>query len=191
MKKLNLYIKIMLIFIFSIAVFSCTAPTNLTNWRDASYTKKFNKVLVVALIKDLEFRKAYEGYVSQGFIDDGVTAKGSLNLLPFDSKISKADLENVLIEGKYDGLMLMKYTGTKEGERVHSYYDYYDSWYTSPYYVEKYKTVYMESALFSVEKKKLVWVGESKTTYAYSADMLAQSVAEEIIANLKEEKLIK
>ncbi|MFA5405402.1 MAG: hypothetical protein WC358_10750 [Ignavibacteria bacterium] len=191
MKKLNPYIKILLIFIGSSIIFSCTAPTDLTNWRDASYTKKFKKVLVVALIKDLEFRKAYEGYVSQAFIDEGLTAQGSLNLLPFDSKISKADLENVLFDGKYDGLMLMKYTGTKESERVHSYYDYYDNWYTSPSYIEKFKTVNMETALFSVEKKKLIWVGESKTKYAYSADILAQSVADEIIVNLKEEKLIK
>lgn len=191
MKKLNLSIKIILIFIGSSILFSCTAPTDLTNWRDASYTKKFKKVLVVALIKDLEFRKAYEGYVSQGFIDEGITSQGSLNLLPFNSKISKADLETVLFDGKYDGLILMKYKGTNEGERVHSYYDYYDSWYSSPAYIEKYKIVNMETALFSVEKKKLVWVGESKTRYAYSADMLAQSIADEIILNLKEEKLIK
>lgn len=191
MKKLIPSIKILLLFIGSTILFSCTAPTDLTNWRDASYTKKFKKILVVALIKDLEFRKAYEGYVSQGFIDEGITSQGSLNLLPFDSKISKGDLENVLFDGKYDGLMLIKYKGTKEGERVYNYYDYYDNWYSGPTYIEKYKTVNMESALFSVEKKKLVWVGESKTKYAYSADMLAQSVADEIIINLKEEKLIK
>lgn len=191
MKKLNPYIKIIFIFIVSVSMFSCSASTNLTNWRDASYTKKFKKVLVVALIKDLEFRKAYEGYVSQGFINDGVTSSGSLNLLPFDSKISKSDLEKVLVDGKYDGLLLMKYKGTKEGERIYQYYDYYDSWYSSPYYAEKYKEVLMESALFSVEKKKLVWVGESKTRYAYSSYMLAQSVAEEIISNLKDENLIK
>jgi hypothetical protein len=191
MKKLNYFIKILIIFVFSFLMFSCTAPTDLNNWRDASYTKKFNKILVVALIKDLEFRKAYEGYVSQAFIDEGLTSKGSLNLLPFESKISKADLEKVLLDGKYDGLMLMKYQGSKEEERIYSYYDYYDSWYSSPTYIEKYKTVMMESALFSVEKKKLVWVGESKTRYAYSADMIAQSVADEIISNLKGENLVK
>jgi hypothetical protein len=191
MKKLNLSIKIFIIFMFSFILFSCTAPTDLTNWRDASYTKKFNKILVVALIKDMEFRKAYEGYVSQGFIDEGLTAKGSLNLLPFDSKISKAELDKVLTDGKYDGLILMKYKGSQESERVYQYYDYYDNWYSSPVYIEKYKTVLMETALFSVEKKKLVWVGESKTKYAYSAEMLAQSVSDEIIANLRDEKLIK
>ncbi len=191
MKKLIYSMKIFLIFIVSLMFFSCSAPTDLANWRDASYTKKFKKILVVALIKDLEFRKAYEGYVSQGFIDEGLTAQGSLNLLPFDSKISKAELEKVLLEGKYDGLMLIKYKGTKQDEKLYNYYDYYDSWYSSPYYIEKYKTVNMESALFSVEKKKLIWVGESKTKYAYSAEMLAQSVADEIIKNLKEEKLIK
>lgn len=191
MKKLNISIKIIFAFLLSSVVFSCTAPTNLTNWRDASYTKKFNKVLVVALIKDLEFRKAYEGYVSQGFLDEGITSKGSLNLLPFESKISKAELEKVLIDGKYDGLLLMKYKGSSEENRVYNYYDYYDGWYSSPVYIEKHKTVLMESALFSVDKKKLVWVGESKTRYAYSADMLASSVADEIILNLKDENLIK
>ncbi len=191
MCKLKIIIRsVLFVSLISFAL-SCSAPTDLNNWRDASYTKKFNKVLIVALIKDMEFRKAYEGYVSQAFIDEGLTAKGSLNLLPYDSKISKADLEKVLVDGKYDGLMLMKYQGTKEGERIYNYYDYYESWYSSPVYIEKYKTVMMESALFSVEKKKLVWVGESKTRYAYSSDILAQSVATEIIANLKGENLIK
>jgi|WetSurMetagenome_2_1015567.scaffolds.fasta_scaffold11030_2 hypothetical protein len=194
MKKLNPYIKIILIFVSSAILYSCTAPTYLTNWRDATYTKQFKKILVVALIKDLEFRKAYEQNVTYALKEDRVTASISLNLLPYSEEVSKADLDRLVTDGKYDGLLIMKYEGTKTTDVVYnsSYYDYYWNWYSGyPGYIERHKTVKMETILFSVEKKKPVWAGQTKTTNAWSADELAQSVADEIVANLKEEKLIK
>jgi hypothetical protein len=195
MKKLNYSVKIFLIFMSSFMLFSCTISTDLVNWRDASYNKKFKKILVVALIKDMEFRKAYEGVVSQSLLADSVSASGSLNLLSYSSQISKAELEKVLADGKYDGLMILKYEGTKTTDILRTnYYDYYGSWYgyqSGPAYIERHKTVNMETVLFSVEKKKAVWAGQSKTRDAYSPYDLAQSVADEIVLNLKGEKLIK
>jgi hypothetical protein len=194
MNKLNFLSKFFLFVISSSILFSCTAPTYLTNWRDATYNKQFKKILVVALIKDLEFRKAYEENMTYAFKEAKVTANISLNLLPYSEEVSKADLDRLVTDGKYDGLLIMKYEGTKTTDVVYnsSYYDYYWNWYSGyPGYVERHKTVKMETILFSVEKKKPVWAGQTKTTNAWSADELTQSVANEIIANLKEEKLIK
>jgi len=194
MKILNQAGKFFFFVMISVIMFSCTAPTYLTNWRDANYTKKFNKILVVALIKDLEFRKAYEEKVSLALIEDSVTAIKSLNLLPYKDEISKADLEKVVVEGKYDGLMILKYGGTTTTDVSYnsSYYDYYHSWYGGyGGYIERHKTVKMETILFSVEKKKPVWAGQTKTYDAWNADELAQSIATEIVANLKQESLIK
>lgn len=194
MKK-NLVIELIILLTVPFIFFSCTASTDLVNWRDASYNKKFKKILVVALIKDMEFRKAYEGVVSQSLLADSVSASSSLNLLSYGSQISKSELDKVLIDGKYDGLMIMKYEGTKTTDIVRTnYYDYYGSWYnyqSGPAYIERHKTVNMETILFSVEKKKPVWAGQSKTRDAYSPYDLAQSVADEIVLNLKQEKLIK
>jgi hypothetical protein len=194
MKKLNFITKFFFFVISSSILFSCTAPTYLTNWKDANYNKKFSKVLVVALIKDLEFRKAYEENVAYAFNEVGVKASKSLNLLPYGEEISKAELDRVVTEGKYDGLLILKYQGTKTTDVSYnsSYYDYYSNWYSGyPGYVERYQTVKMEAILFSVEKKKPVWAGQTKTLNPWSADDLSRSVADEIIINLKEEKLIK
>jgi hypothetical protein len=194
MKKLKIISRFFLFVMIPVFIFSCTAPTYLTNWRDANYNTKFNKILVVALIKDLEFRKAYEEKVSLALFDDGVTAGKSLNLLPYKDEISKADLEKVVTDGKFDGLLIMKYKGTKTTDVSYnsSYYDYYHNWYGGyGGYIERHKTVNMESILFSVEKKKPVWAGQTKTNDAWNADELAKSIAEEVVANLKLEKLIK
>ena len=193
-KKKYLVILLLMVFFSSIFV-SCTAPTDLTSWKDATYNKKFSKILVVALIKDLEFRKAYENQLTSALKLEGVTAATSLTLLPYNEAISKADLEKLVVDGKYDGLMILKYQGTKTTDVVRTtYYDYYWNWYDyqrGPAYIEQHKTVKMENILFSVEKKKPVWAGQTKTHNAWNADELAKSVSDEIIISLKEERLIK
>ena len=195
MKKKKVLFNIIVLVIFSSVLISCTAPTDLTSWKDANYNKKFNKILVVALIKDLEFRKAYENELVAELKENGVTASSSLNQLPYNEAVSKADLEKLVVDGKYDGLMILKYQGTKTTDFVRTnYYDYYWDWYgyqRGSAYIERHQTVKMENILFSVDKKKPVWAGQTKTLNAWNADELARSVSGEIIINLKEEKLIK
>lgn len=194
MKKLKILSGFFLFVIFSFVLSSCTAPTYITNWRDANYTGQFKKVLVVALIKDLEFRKAYENNLVSVLKENGVTGVASLNQLPYDKQISKSELEKVVTDGGYDGLLIMQYQGTKTTNEInYSYYDYYSRWYSGypGTYIESHKTVKMESRLFSADKKKPVWVGQTKTIDAYSAGELAKSVADEIVANLQSENLIK
>lgn len=195
MKKKSVLIRLILIAFFSSIIFSCTAPTDLTSWKDATYNKKFSKVLVVALIKDLEFRKAYENQLVYALKTEGVTAASSLTLLPYNEPVTKSDLDKLVTDGKFDGLMILKYQGTKTIDVVRSsYYDYYSDWYgyqRGPAYIERHQTVKMENILFSVEQKKAVWAGQTKTRNAWNADELAKSVSDEIIISLKEEKLIK
>jgi len=195
MKKKSVLIKLILIAFFSTVIFSCTAPTYLTSWKDATYNKKFTKVLVVALIKDLEYRKAYENHLVSALKSSGVSAATSLTLLPYNEPVTKSDLDKLVTDGKYDGLMILKYKGTKTTDVVRSgYYDYYSDWYgyqSGPAYIEHHQTVKMENILFSVEQKKAVWAGQTKTLNAWNADELAKSVSDEIILSLKEEKMIK
>jgi hypothetical protein len=189
MKKKKVLIKLILIAFFSSLIFSCTAPTDLTSWKDANYNKQFKKMLVVALIKDLEFRKAYENQLVSSLKLEGVSASSSLTQLPYNDAVSKKDLEKLVDDGKYDGLMILKYQGTKTTDVVRAnYYDYYYDWYgyqSGPAYIERHQTVKMENILFSVEKKKAVWAGQTKTHNAWNADELAKSVSDEIIISLK------
>lgn len=195
MKKKKVLINLILLAFFSTLIISCTAPTDLTSWKDANYNKQFSKILVVALIKDLDYRKAYENQLVSSLKLEGVNASASLPLLPYSEAVSKKDLEKLVDEGKYDGLMILKYKGTKTTDVIRSsYYDYYNDWYgyqRGPAYIERHQTVKMENILFSVEKKKAVWAGQTKTRNAWNAEELAKSVSDEIIISLREEKLIK
>ncbi len=197
MKTIKLFFGFILIIFFSFLSIYCTAPTSITTWKDPSFTGKFKKILVVALVKDLEFRKAYEENLAYELSREGIFSTTSLYLLSYSNKISKKELEQVLIDGKYDGLLAVKYKGTKTSKiyyQSYSYYDYYNNWsndISAPGYVENFKTVLVEATLFSVQKNKAVWVGAAKTYDARSAGELAFSLAAEVIANLKDDNMIK
>jgi hypothetical protein len=197
MKIIKLFPGFISIIFFSFLSVYCTAPTSITTWKDPSFKSTFKKVLVVALVKDLEFRKAYEENLAYDLTREGIFSTTSLDLLSYSNKISKKELEQVLKDGKYDGLLAVKYKGTKTSKIYYpsySYYDYYNSWsndVSAPGYVENYKTVLVETTLFSVQMNKAVWVGSAKTYDARSAGELAYSLSAEVIAGLIDDNMIK
>jgi len=177
---------------------SCSAPTTVTSWSDPVFKgKQFKKILVLALVKNFDFRKAYENQIALNLTKEGVNAVNSVTVFNFEKKDSAEELGKSLQDGNYDGLLIVKYLETDVNKRIHpavSFYDYYwggISVFSRPGYYESHKTVKMEVSLFSPQSKTPVWYATTKTWDASGIDDLSSSLAKEVTADIKESGFIK
>ena len=184
--------------IFSLSSLSCSTSTTLTSWKDPNLKEKtFSKILVFGFIKDLEYRTEFENTITKLLKQTGIEAVPSLKLISPVKKYSKDDLEIILSDGNFDGMLTIKYEGNileiskRNGTTYYKYYRRYNKHFRRKAYIETHKTVIMECRLFSVQFENDVWVATSKTSDASSTPELVKSVAGEIIKSLKKNKLIK
>lgn len=180
-----------------ISLTSCSSQTNLFSWRDSTYSDGYiNNILVMAIVKDLEFRNAYENAVYNILNDNNIKAVKSLSILSPAKKYTEEEFELILQENNLSGILFINYQGT-EIERIDSkgrtFYKFYKNVLKTTArqgYYEVHRTVLVETSLFSAVSEKIVWLATAKTIDAYDIDDLANSLAQEIIKNLSENRLI-
>jgi hypothetical protein len=188
--KNALFIYILLNLSF-LALFSCNTSTSITSWKDStSAESKFKKILVVVLIKDLEYRTAFEYHIAAELNNIGIHAVQSLKILSPVEKYSKDDFDTLLYRNNFDGLLTVKYEGSivKETKRNGiKYYKYFRKFFRPirrKGYIESHKTVILESILFSTKTENNVWVATTKTEDSTDAEDLAVSVSKALIKDL-------
>lgn len=194
-KKIVLFISLIsLTYLFT----SCSASVSLTSWKDPNYKGPgFSKILVMAVYKDLAFRKAYETQVANSLKEAGVQAVTSMSVLSPDTKYTNKELDDIFTQNSVDGLLTLKYTGTTVTKILHPGYTYYQYYYNAyevirqPGYIEKHRSVNVECSLFSTSGGKAVWIAQTKTSNYTSLNDLASSLASEITDNLKADGVIK
>ena len=195
MKK---YLIVLVIVISAFLIESCSAPTTLTSWTDPAFKgKRVKKVMVLAMVKNIDFRKAYENQIALNLTKEGVDAVNSLTVFNFEKKYSAEELGRTLQDGNYDGLLIVKYLETDVNKRIHptvAFYDFYwggTSVFSRPGYYESHKTVKMEVSLFSPKSKTPIWYATTKTQDASDIEDLSSSLAKEVTADIKESGFIK
>lgn len=191
------YIKLIVIFLLPVIFLSCTASSYITDWKDPSFKGKIKKVLVVALIKDFEYRNAYESQITDLLKETGIEAETSMNLLGIETKISKNELISILNKGGFDAMLAVKYTGSKSYTTYVPFGSFY-GWYSSGFdymyssgYIEKHTQVNTEAILYTKKSENAVWFASLKTINAYSKEDLAKSLASEIVNSLIDNAVIK
>ena len=173
------------------------ASSNITSWKDPAFKGNLKKVLVVALMKDFEYRLSYETEIVNMLNKAGINAEISMNLFGVEKKLTKDELINILEKGKFDALLAVKYTGSKSYNSFVpslSFYNWYwggyDNMYSSGYY-EKHTLVNTEAILYSESSESAVWFASLETTNAYNRQDLTSSLASKIANNLLENDIIK
>jgi len=182
------------VFIFS----SCSTSTTITSWNENHLQEnRFNKILVMVLLKDLEYRTVLENQISNELNKSGITAVQSLKILSPAEKYSKDDFDTLLQKNNFDALLTVKYEGSivenikRDGLKYYKYYRKFYKPIRRKGYIESHKTIILESILFSSASENSVWVGTTKTTDSSDAEDLALSVSTAIINDLVKNKLIK
>jgi len=184
---------IIAVFIF-MSLTSCSAPTYISSWRDPDFNGKISKVMVVALVKDFDYRKSYEYNIAALIERAGLGVEASLDIFGVEKIPDANALVSELEKGKFDALLVVKYAGSKSYTTYTPYfYDWYGYGYNSIYspgYYERHRSVKTEALLFAENSEKAVWFGKMQTINAYNMSELAKSLAEKIMEDLKYNQLI-
>jgi hypothetical protein len=176
---------------------SCSSQTNLFSWKDSTYSGGYiNNILVMAIVKDLEFRNAYEESVSKILNEKGIKSVKSLSILSPAKKYTQEDFDTILTANNLDAILFVNYQGTeieKIDSKGNTYYKFYKNVLRTTSrkgYYEIHRTVLVETSLFSASSEKIIWLATAKTIDAYDVEDLANSLAKEIIKNLSDNRLI-
>lgn len=200
---MKLHLKIILyyilVFVFFPMIFSsCSTSTSIYSWKESTESEnKYGKILVMVLVKDLEYRAAIEKQMCSKLNKYGIYALKSLDFISPIEKYSKDTFDTLLQKNNFDGLLTLKYEGSieekakKDGVKYYQYYRKFFKPLRRKGYIISHKTVIMESVLFSTLNENYVWAATTKTKDSSDAEDLAGSVSEAIINDLLNNKIIK
>ena len=172
----------------ALLMISCSAETSLFTWK--SPEAKFDSlkhIVVMGLIKDLEYRDAYEKEVSDALSKYGFKSSKALNVLNPAKKYTDEELPEIITSKGINGVLFLKYQGTKiekvtaKGNTYTKIYKKFVGSSSSKKYIDEHKTVYMEISLFDAASGEVIWMGSAKTLDTDSPEDLAKSLAEELI----------
>jgi hypothetical protein len=159
----------------------CGATTNLTGmWEEPGLEKgAFKKVLVIGLSDNEGRRRAFESEMQEQFEAKKVTAVMSIQHMPFGAEMSEETFTQYFGSQGIDAVLISRMVGVDQEVSYspgytyavpHGYYNgfygYYNtSWgvVSSPGYLSTYVVANVETNLYRVSDKKLVWSGVSET----------------------------
>lgn len=176
-------------------MFACGPSTKLEkSWADPSFnaatTQPFNKVLIIAPLKDEASQRSAEDKIARQ-LKQGVGVQSYTYLSTADSV--KAVVDAKLLKDGFDGIIVMKLkeveksTSYVQGSSYGGYYGYrgyygYGS-YSPGYYTED-KTFMVETNLYSIRDNKLLWSGTTSslnpTSFEKTIDQIIYTIKYEL-----------
>ncbi|TRX29688.1 hypothetical protein FNW25_01650 [Flavobacterium franklandianum] len=181
----------------------CSSSVQLTkSWSDPSLnadTKPFNKVLVIAQLKDDSMRRIAEEKIVASSLRGNFVQ--SYNYLKPSEQEEKIVIANLTKDG-IDGVILMRLTdiekttsyvqGSTYGwEYQGGYYGEYEYGYGFPGYYQENKTYYVETNIYDVKTNKLLWAGLISTTNPSKLDTTLDAIITTVKTELNNKGLIK
>ena len=188
---------------------ACGPTTKLEkSWADPSFNASmspFTKILVVATLRDQNSQRIAEDKIVKQ-LKQGTTGVQSYTYLqPADTAVTL--VESKLKNDGFDGLIVMRLTtiekslsynpgtyygypyGGYYGYHGYGYYGYYGGGYSPGYYSED-KTFLVETNLYSIRDRKLLWSGTTSTLNPTSLDQSLDQIISAIRYELKQKGLI-
>lgn len=201
-----------------LAMVSACGPANKISatWKDPEYSETKNKLLVVALTHDEDAKTTVEETFKAILEESGVEAtKSSALFEPEDLPDLAIDTENNpmfqrIHDNGNDAVMtvalLHQETTTRHKSKISGYYSpsddydfyggfhsYYHEYYTvatDPGYYQRENAYFLESNLYDVETKALIWSAQSEVYNPRSLESFAEVFANITVAQMKGEDII-
>lgn len=186
---------------------SCASTKFTGTWVDPAYKgDPIKSIMIVGVAENQRNRNIFESTVSQEFEKIGVKAVPSAQVLgkekvEKDTVIAGAEKSNV------DWVLVTRLKSVDE-EQVYyppttyavpdPYYYRWDTYYPrmydyvdSPGYMATYKNVHLETNIYRLGDKKLIWSAASETFDPQDVNKVVKELADKIIRRLKQDKLLK
>lgn len=199
---------------FAVLLGACATTSMLSSWMDPeSAGKKMGKVLVIGIGKNQVVRRQFEDGFARELSSKGVQAMPSYQALPDASQISEESvaplvaqnqITHVLVTRLVDRKTVSTYvppTTTAYATGFPSYYpSYYGSWYgyyntgyttvSSPGYSYETEYVNLETNVYEIGSRKLVWTGLTETELGGQVDAQIGEFIQLLTATMQKDKLL-
>lgn len=198
-KLLVLVVIITFAFIFT----ACGSGTKvLATWKnDQVKIDKINKILIIGIAKDPWVRKMYEGELKEEFAQYNVEAISSLEIVSPDEKISKENFDLYFGNKGFDAVIVTRtvaeniqkdqvynYTPTHGLYGGYGFYGYYSySYLNTPGYTIETRNLNIETNIFDVKSKEMVWSTISESFDVKKASDVIDPIVQLIVDKMAED----
>jgi hypothetical protein len=187
----------------TLLISSCASTKVLSTWKDTESTNApLKKVLVMTVLPSQTSSNLLEDAFSSQLRQDGVETVLSDKV--FAQQPSKEKVLEYAARNRIDSVLVSRLTGENE-ERVYyppptaywspyPYYSRWDSYYPHIYdyrgNVATYKYYYLETNVYEVSSKKLIWSATTETLEPENVAKETQVLAEKIVKAMKDDGLV-
>jgi hypothetical protein len=186
-------------FLFSCAVAlsvaGCASTTMQSTWRDPGYTGgSFRKIFVLGQsARDVTARRVLEDVLVARIQGTGTEAVPAWRYLPTDAQAEEPTFNAAVGASGADGMLMVRLLGVDTQTNVstllvpgpgYGWYGFYSGWYAVPQ-VTQYQVAIVETTLFDVKTRRIVWSGTSETFNPTSVQKDAPGFAALIVGSLQ------
>ena len=172
------------------------------SWMDPAFKgRPMGKTMILAVAESDSLSLQYEGLFMERLNELGITAQSLHAALQTTDKIKEEALVQQLLVNGYDSILVTRSLSETERQQVvntgyypshyGNYYGYYSHAYTyNTAYVQSFVEFELETNLYDVKTKKLVWTGR-KVVYDDRSDLTnMKSIIKGIIKDLEKKGLL-
>ena len=193
------------------ALTACVSSTQLIeSWHDEAFTghAKLESVLVLGVFEDDTQRRAFESKFVELVSASGKQAIAGYTLMPNEEDYDdEQDIVAAVSKANADAVLITSYKGTDKQERyvppsvdyapAMAYGGYYGSYYGSSYrrvyspgYTVTDTVVSLETRVYAVSPKKLVWAGNTKSVNSSSPEKVTEELVKIVVDDMREAGLV-
>ena len=182
-------------------VAGCASTTLRDSWADASYTRgPFKKWLVVGVGTDSTAKRTFEDIMVAKIRARGVDAVPGYQYLP-QGRANESQLDGAVASAGADALMMVHLRRVQTRTEVtqamvpgprypgFGWYGVYGGWYAVPE-VRQYDIATVETTVYAVAGKKLVWSGVTETFDPRSVAQEAPGFSDVILGALAQHRMV-
>ena len=186
----------------ALMVAACVSTSLQSAWYDTSYQGgAFKRILVVGVGSNIANRRVFEDIFSQRLSATGTQGTPGYQFLADEARANEPGWNAGVAQSGADGLLLVRLLGVDTRTQVYTtmmpgpmYGPYYGSWWgpsmVAVPQVTQYDIAHVETSLFDVKTKRVVWAGTTQTFNPSTVAEETPGFADLIIGQLAARKLI-
>ena len=174
--------------------------TKITSWSDPAFENRpIGKTMVLGISETGSTSQRYEGYFVEKLQEQGIDGTSCYSLLQPTDVITEEQLVQYLQEHNYDSILVTRLLDERDHTQVSTtgsypshygdYYGYYSYGMTQTY-VDNIMEYILETNLYDVKSRKLVWTGQKSVYDTNSEKSNIKEVVGVIIKDLKKKGLL-
>jgi hypothetical protein len=186
----------------AVLIAACASTTLQTAWYDTTYAGgSFKRVLVVGVGANVANRRAFEDIFAQKLSATGTQGIPGYRFVPDNVRTNEPGWNAGVAQSGADGLLVVRVLGVDTKTQVTTamvpgpmYGPYYGGWWGPQMYavpeITQYDVATVETSLFDVKTKQVVWAGTTQTFNPSSVAKETPGFADLIITQLAARGLI-